>query len=466
MTKQSRRIWSLLLAVASLVLLADGASITSTEQAARTNSYGSVALFDLPLFPGTTYASGLLGGGQVTREPRLKTRIPISTVYQHPKLGWTADFMVPFEGESWYQRASYPRGDAARIRQHYERVLAERGFELIHSYDCDLQCNKGEGVGTPRPLEEYFPVMQASLNTGFIFRASSDTLDIRYTIYSNKANGIVLLGTKQLREGEAVVDLYVAKGRMLDTSLFAKLQQAHPMGRRLERVAVAAEAAQVIEGSIRFVRSAEVPALLERSRGPLVLLFSSFDPNCGYCVRGNASYQALAAQYGGQVQFVMAHWEPYGGFGSDPLAQRFEIKGVPTALLMIDGKLTQRVAGEWSWTVLAQKLFAGTLWMQAAPMPVTPPAVRPAVPAVALPSLPAGLLAVLPLAQPYADGAELVGKIDNIKLYQGAADDAKVLALLSRLDGLVFMGVEQAGRLKVDSDQGEGWVDKRLVKLR
>ncbi|HEY9104073.1 thioredoxin family protein [Chitinimonas sp.] len=439
----------------------------STAQIADSNSNGAVPLFDLPLFPGTTEHYGVLGGGQAVRDAKLKTRIPISTVYQHPKNGWTADFMVPFEGESWYRRANYPRGDAVQIRQHYERMLAERGFELIHGYDCDLQCNLEEVVGTPRPLEEYFPVIQANLNTGLVIRMPTAVLESRYTIYSNRKTGMVLLGTKQMKSGEAIVDLYVAKGRILDASPFAKLEQAQPVGRKLELAKAVPEAVQVFDGNIRLLRSSQASALLEHTRGPLVLLFSSYDTNCGYCVRGSVGYQALAAQYGRQVQFVMAHWEPWSGFAADPLAQRYEIKGVPTALLFEDGKLIQQVNGEWSAAVLAQKLFTGTPWMQAAapvaPMPgVSLPATRPAAPVTA----PAALPAVSPLAQPFADGAELVGKIDNIKLYQAAGDDAQVLALLSRQDGLVFMGVEQGGRLKVVSDQGEGWVDKRVVKLR
>lgn len=241
--------------------------------------------------------------------------------------------------------------------------------------------------------------------------------------------------------------------------------------------AVADPVSQRNSSAIHLMRNGEGADLLARSRGPVVLLFSSFDTNCGYCVRGNVGYEALAAQYGGQVQFVMAHWEPWQGFATDALAQRYEIKGVPTALLLVDGKLVQRVRGEWSGAVLAQKLFAGMPWMQATasvapmpgvPLPVTRPAAPPSspmeVPAV-LPS-PPPLAAAMPSAASFADGVELVGKIDNIKLFQAAGADAPVRALLSRQDGLVFMGVEQGGRLKVTSDQGEGWVDKRVVKLR
>jgi len=65
----------------------------------------------------------------------------------------------------------------------------------------------------------------------------------------------------------------------------------------------------------------------------------------------------------------------------------------------------------------------------------------------------------------YADGAELVLKLKSAKLLATPAPGGKVVATLGSADGLVYMGAESGGYLQVTTAQGDGWVDKRLVKL-
>lgn len=66
----------------------------------------------------------------------------------------------------------------------------------------------------------------------------------------------------------------------------------------------------------------------------------------------------------------------------------------------------------------------------------------------------------------FADGAVLGPKIDNVKIFAAAKDDAKVLGLLKKSDDLVFLGEEVDGFLKVQGSTHEGWVKKSLVAKR
>lgn len=63
----------------------------------------------------------------------------------------------------------------------------------------------------------------------------------------------------------------------------------------------------------------------------------------------------------------------------------------------------------------------------------------------------------------FAEGTVLAAKIDNVKIYAAAKDDAKVVGTVKKTDELVFLGEETDGFLHVQGSTIEGWVKKTLV---
>jgi Curli production assembly/transport component CsgG len=63
----------------------------------------------------------------------------------------------------------------------------------------------------------------------------------------------------------------------------------------------------------------------------------------------------------------------------------------------------------------------------------------------------------------FNEGDVLYPKIAGVKLLGSASDGGKVLATLAKTDEMIYMGVEQAGYLQVESGNGSGWVKKILV---
>lgn len=61
------------------------------------------------------------------------------------------------------------------------------------------------------------------------------------------------------------------------------------------------------------------------------------------------------------------------------------------------------------------------------------------------------------------EGDVIYPKINNVKLLAQPADGAKVIAVLSKSDELVYMGEEKSGYLKVEGSMGGGWVRKALT---
>jgi len=66
--------------------------------------------------------------------------------------------------------------------------------------------------------------------------------------------------------------------------------------------------------------------------------------------------------------------------------------------------------------------------------------------------------------QTFSGGDTLSPKIPGIKIFESSLNTSKVVATLKRDDQVVYLGEEKDGFLKVQGADGEGWVDKKLIK--
>lgn len=63
-------------------------------------------------------------------------------------------------------------------------------------------------------------------------------------------------------------------------------------------------------------------------------------------------------------------------------------------------------------------------------------------------------------------GQTMVGKIAGIKIYAQPSKSSQKVMALGKTDEVIYMGEERDGLYRVTTPQGEGWVDKLLVKNR
>lgn len=70
------------------------------------------------------------------------------------------------------------------------------------------------------------------------------------------------------------------------------------------------------------------------------------------------------------------------------------------------------------------------------------------------------------LSSEIKSGDILVAKVANVKVLKEANKKSAKLAQVSKSDELIYMGEEQNGLYLVTAPDGEGWVDKILVKRR
>ena len=62
------------------------------------------------------------------------------------------------------------------------------------------------------------------------------------------------------------------------------------------------------------------------------------------------------------------------------------------------------------------------------------------------------------------NGDAIKGKIAGVRVHAAADPKARVLFTMKRDEEVVYLGEERSDFLKVQGADGEGWVDKRMVR--
>lgn len=69
-----------------------------------------------------------------------------------------------------------------------------------------------------------------------------------------------------------------------------------------------------------------------------------------------------------------------------------------------------------------------------------------------------------PAGAGFQSGDTLIGKIPGVQVYARASKAGPKLLALCKGEEVIYMGEEREGLYRVTSSQGEGWIDKLLVK--
>ena len=103
-----------------------------------------------------------------------------------------------------------------------------------------------------------------------------------------------------------------------------------------------------------------INSTIESSSGYLLVHFTSYDSNCGYCVDSNGFIREVLKEYANAPQFARIHWEPWhkGAEISPKVYKEYWIRGLPMLVLYNNGKEEWRGTGytDALYTELAQQL--------------------------------------------------------------------------------------------------------------
>ena len=347
-----------------------------------------------------------------------RVRVPIS-LPQHTSEGWVARYSVPVEGKVQVMEYVHRSIDSPLlIEQHYEAILLQQGFEKI--FECDATCHgsmyapdvwhplldpKGrvnklyfpnkptyKAFSKPNALvlfgvgnwggEKYSSIVYtvegrildtqpieaakaASANTGAaVLSTSSSQTSNQPALQNAKAPRETLANAWLARQDDT--DAITIK----DCSL--SLQPIRTPGPEPKNASICntpnAPLDQVTEAcSVSFQKQQDLCYITQpyfTSKEARIVLFTSTDPGCPFCVKMNPVFYAFAKKHfleeRGKVFFTQFTWNPWNSISLPPVnagVTNFKIFGLPTVLALKNGKVVGRIDGVTSIDEL-EKLFA------------------------------------------------------------------------------------------------------------
>jgi thiol-disulfide isomerase/thioredoxin len=109
-------------------------------------------------------------------------------------------------------------------------------------------------------------------------------------------------------------------------------------------------------GHVPQVSPRDIADTLAQSRGLVVVMLSSFETPCAFCLRANPGFETLAQAHP-DVRFLRVMYRPWTAVAFDAFGKSLEYNGLPLYLAYQDGRLVRRVNGFEAPDVLAARLI-------------------------------------------------------------------------------------------------------------
>ena len=109
-------------------------------------------------------------------------------------------------------------------------------------------------------------------------------------------------------------------------------------------------------GHVPQVAPREIADTLAQSHGRVVVMLSSFETTCAFCLRANPDFETLAQAHP-DVRFLRVMYRPWLASSTDVFGSSLEVNGLPVYLAYRNGRLVGRVNGFETPQVLAARLI-------------------------------------------------------------------------------------------------------------
>lgn len=103
----------------------------------------------------------------------------------------------------------------------------------------------------------------------------------------------------------------------------------------------------VYEDGILRLNDKNIDQAISDSKNYFLVHFSSYDPNCGYCIVSNDRVFSMASRHSNNLQLARITWEPWNSAQdvSPDVIENYWIRGLPTLILYRDGEEIWRGTG-------------------------------------------------------------------------------------------------------------------------
>lgn len=275
--------------------------------------------------------------------PYAKTVTPISL----PKLqSFKADYNLYAEGKVTMLQFMHKTDDSPLlIQQHYEAWLASNGFERL--LVCAAPCKKAKSS------MYWMPSIDPDS------RLDSNHFPHDQTVVVGlKSNAVVFVAVGRDNYGNTVMPytsfVKVIDGRVTDNSAWKKLTTPATLPPPVEPSQPAAGAPSM--SGVQAISAENALKYVREAKGVTFVQVSSYDRNCGYCIRGNPGYEDLSKRYAGKAVFLQITAQPWPDALKNEFARSYGISSVPATLVFRDGQLKRQHVGAATADELDQKL--------------------------------------------------------------------------------------------------------------
>lgn len=258
---------------------------------------------------------------------------------------------LPYEGKVSMQQYKHPADDSPLlIGRHYAGQLREQGFELITI--CDIPC----AGRTDSPDASVYWFHELDLAKRLTYSAFGDR---GMYLIAHRPDAVVAVRVGQGQGGYVSVVKTVAAAQLNRGPLLAYVErQRSPAADAPLPAPVGPTAAAPF---VTDVAPASLSAWVRESKGWVVVQLSAHDPKCGYCVRSNPAFNALAAAEGPkkEISFARVAFQPWTSVNQNEFAAQFGVSGLPSYFTFKDGQLMRRQNGIADEATLRRVLLDG-----------------------------------------------------------------------------------------------------------
>ncbi len=267
----------------------------------------------------------------------------------------TTRYAVPMEGKVTMLQYRHEADDSLLlIQRHYDAILAQQGFERV--IVCAKPCPSSGGAA------HWMKMLDPNSKVDYFNFPVAPQILIGY-----KANAMVFVAIGKNPNLPYASFIKLVEGTITNRSdlnaWLASLKPAEPPAPAVPAMVAQQPYAYVPHETatqsdiVENISPTRLQSAIAQTRGRLIVLLSSRDKNCSFCVRAIPRYAELASKRASAGRFVMVTWEPWGSAFKHDFLRAHEILALPTYLTFMDGKLDARADGNLPVATLENKLI-------------------------------------------------------------------------------------------------------------
>lgn len=287
--------------------------------------------------------------------------LPITPPQRDAKGNRSSRVRLPYEGMVTMVQYKHEADDSPLlVARHYAGQLRDQGFELVTI--CDIPCKSPDGAEDAAVY--WFHELDLAKKLTW-----NNYGDRGMYLIGHRADAVIAIRVGQAHAGYASVIKTISAPNLDRKPLLAYVEAQRapvadaPLPPPPSRPAPSPQAPASIPAPSPFVKDvppAELTAFVRKTKGWVVVQLSSNDPGCGFCVRANPTFNALAEHESPKGwSFVRAVYQPWTSVSNNDFALQYGVSGLPTFFTFQDGQLMRRHQGIADEATLRKSLLDG-----------------------------------------------------------------------------------------------------------